>query len=388
MVVFLRFVLLLRCSATLHMFTIPWHSDCSASIPLFRQCSSVPPVFRVPVFRSSVFRCSWIYRMPSLKLENTNEYDRHKKNLIPAEHFLLKIKVCEKLYEFLYDTGSQFSIIKRSVYDDLPNKPPLHGVTQCGIGTEGSKFIFDGVVYLNLELQTEEGHFYNLEYEPVFVSSQISTNIYGMKKEERFKSCLKDYENLTLVYSPRVGDENITIKFYKEKVSSTTAYVQIAKSWVVDKGSAAVVESKICHFDKEKFKEIFMLENAIELDKAIYTEDIKLESPSSVIKIPVYNELEDDKKLCKNDTVAKLTPIMVFEYSQQIPCGVQIDEGIDLLKERSDLSTEQTAKFKAIVENYVKDVDKDKKSKIHYEHELKLRDDEPVVIHARRLPYS
>ena len=201
---------------------------------------------------------------------------------------MLKIKVCEKLYEFLYDTGSRFSIIKRSIYDGLPNKPPLHGVTQCGIGTEGSKFIFDGVVYLKLGLQTAERHTYNLEYEPVFVSSQISTNIYGMKTEERFKSCLKDHENLTLVYSPRVGDENITIKCYKEKVSTTTAYVQIAKSCVVEKGSVAVVKGKICRFDKEKFKETFILENAIELDQAIYTEDIKLESPpSSIIKVPV-----------------------------------------------------------------------------------------------------
>ena len=85
-----------------------------------------------------------------MKLENTNKYDRQKNNLIPAERFLWKIKECEKLYEFLYDTGSQFSIIKYSIYDGLPNKPPLHGVTQCGIGTEGSKFIFDGIVYLNL----------------------------------------------------------------------------------------------------------------------------------------------------------------------------------------------------------------------------------------------
>ena len=80
-----------------------------------------------------------------MKLEKTNEYDRQKKNLIPAECHLLKIKVSEKLYKFLYDTGSQFSVIERSIYDDLPNKPPLHGVTQCGIGTEGSKFIFDGL---------------------------------------------------------------------------------------------------------------------------------------------------------------------------------------------------------------------------------------------------
>ena len=115
-----------------------------------------------------------------MKLEKTNEYNTQK-NLIPAERFLSKIIVCEKLHEFLNDTGSQSSIIKRSIYDDLPNKPSLHGVTQCGIRTEGSKFIFDSVAYLNLGLQTEEGHTYNLEYEPVFVSLQISTNIYGMK---------------------------------------------------------------------------------------------------------------------------------------------------------------------------------------------------------------
>ena len=123
----------------------------------------------------------------SLKLENTKEYDRRKKNLIPVERFLLKIKVCQKLYEFLYDTGSQFSIIKRSIYNDLPNKPPLRGVTQCCIGIEGSKFIFDGVVYLNLGLQTEEGHTYNLEYEPIFASLQMSTKINAMKTEGRFK---------------------------------------------------------------------------------------------------------------------------------------------------------------------------------------------------------
>ena len=215
-------------------------------------------------------------------------------------------------------------------------------------------------------------YIYNLEYEPVFVSSQIVTSIYGMKTEEQFKSCLKDCENLTLVYSSRVGDENITIKCYKEKVSTTTAYVQIAKSCVVEKESVAVVEGKICHFDKEKFKQTFMLENEIELDKAIYTEYTKLESPLSVKKIPVYNESEDDIKLCKNDIVATLTPMILFEYSQQIPCAVQNDEFIHLLEERSDLSTEQKAKFKAIVQNYVKDVDEDNKSKIDSQIEVLL----------------
>ena len=59
-----------------------------------------------------------------------------------------------------------------------------------------------------------------------------------------------------------------------------------------------------------------------------------------------------------------------------------------MLKERSDLSTKQKAKFKATVENYVKDMDEDNKSKIQYEHKIKLRDNEPVAVHARRLPYT
>ena len=33
-------------------------------------------------------------------------------------------------------------------------------------------------------------------------------------------------------------------------------------------------------------------------------------------------------------------------------------------------------------------MNEDNKSKIQYEHEIKLRDDEPVAVHARRLPYS
>ena len=41
----------------------------------------------------------------------------------------------------------------------------------------------------------------------------------------------------------------------------------------------------------------------------------------------------------------------------------------------------------------MKDVEKDnfqfsRKSKIQYEHEIKLRDDETVAVHARRLTYS
>ena len=49
--------------------TIPWYSDCPASIrlyvpPVFRCSASVPVFRRCSAFRSSVFRCSWFYSMP------------------------------------------------------------------------------------------------------------------------------------------------------------------------------------------------------------------------------------------------------------------------------------------------------------------------------------
>ena len=69
-----------------------------------------------------------------------------------------------------------------------------------------------------------------------------------MKTQERFKSCLKDHENLTLVDSLKVGDEKITTKCYKEKVPTTTAYVQVVKSCIFEKGLVAVVEGKILPF--------------------------------------------------------------------------------------------------------------------------------------------
>ena len=41
---------------------------CFASVTVFRHYSSVQPVFcRCSVFRSSVFRCSWLYSMPKQK---------------------------------------------------------------------------------------------------------------------------------------------------------------------------------------------------------------------------------------------------------------------------------------------------------------------------------
>ena len=76
------------------------------------------------------------------------------------KRLFLKVNISGKEL-FLYDTGSQFSITTRDDYNRLPTKPPLQKVEQSGVGIDGSKFAFDGIVYLNLVLSNEEGKHLN-----------------------------------------------------------------------------------------------------------------------------------------------------------------------------------------------------------------------------------
>ena len=61
----------------------------------------------------------------------------------------------------------------RKVYDNLQVKPPLIPLQRSGISITGSKFSFDGVVYLNLDFEKPDGSVYTLDYEPLLVSPNV-----------------------------------------------------------------------------------------------------------------------------------------------------------------------------------------------------------------------
>ena len=50
-----------------------------------------------------------------------------------------------------------------------------------------------------------------MEYEPVLVSKEINSNIFGANTENRFKSCERDFEKLFIEYKT---DNNQTVNFY------------------------------------------------------------------------------------------------------------------------------------------------------------------------------
>jgi len=53
--------------------------------------------------------------------------------LQPAPRFLSDIFVCDTPLEFLYDPGSQYTMIPTSVYQSLTHKPPLMTVDKVAI---------------------------------------------------------------------------------------------------------------------------------------------------------------------------------------------------------------------------------------------------------------
>ena len=67
-----------------------------------------------------------------------------------------------KSVELSYDTGSQFSIITKQIYDFLPCKPHLMEVKQSGIGTDSHKFTFEWIAYLLSNTEFQEVWWYRL----------------------------------------------------------------------------------------------------------------------------------------------------------------------------------------------------------------------------------
>ena len=130
-------------------------------------------------------------------------FDSHCARLPTSERMFLKIGIGSKLIDLLYDTGSMYTMITRKIYDQLDSKPALIPLEKSGVGATGHKFRIDGVAFLNLKLQKEDGSFYHIEYEPVLVSPAIMESYYGMYTEKRFDEISRNRCNNTLTYTPK-----------------------------------------------------------------------------------------------------------------------------------------------------------------------------------------
>ena len=168
----------------------------------------------------------------------------HNTDLKPGKRVMIKVKLRKREVQFLYDPGSQFTILARRDYDILQVKPPIQSINQVGIGVTGTKFSFDGLIYLNLGLEKADGTIYTLEYQPVLVSSNVMTSIFGINTERRFDETRRQHNGNSLTFVTKEREE-IRVNMLCETVGATTVYVQVAKVSVIDNGLTAIVKGKV-----------------------------------------------------------------------------------------------------------------------------------------------
>ena len=108
-------------------------------------------------------------------------------DLPEAPRIMLKLEIGDTDVEFLYDYGSTYSMITRDTYESLRYKPPLTRVSKSGVTISGEKFQIEGVVFAKIKFKREDRSEFILEYEPILVSSQISSNLFGLHTDLQLK---------------------------------------------------------------------------------------------------------------------------------------------------------------------------------------------------------
>ena len=160
--------------------------------------------------------------------------------------------------------------------------------------------------------------------------------------------------------------------------------MKIAKLCIFKKGSTAAVEGKIYNSDKENVSDTYILENAINLEQPVFTKANKIEYPKIFIQTPVYNQLKEDLKLQKNDTVVTLTEIELEAENENISFSVHKSDGTDL-RELDYLLEDVKLKIEDDNRNIVTQVEK---LKCPYKQVIKSGGKDRVAVSRKRLRYS
>ena len=160
--------------------------------------------------------------------------------------------------------------------------------------------------------------------------------------------------------------------------------MKIAKLCIFKKGSTAAVEGKIYNSDKENVSDTYILENAINLEQPVFTKENKIEYSKIFIQTPVYNQLKEDVKLQKNDTVVTLTEIELEAENENISFSVHKSDGTDL-RELDYLLEDVKLKIEDDNRNIVTQVEK---LKCPYKQVIKSGGKDRVAVSRRRLRYS
>ena len=98
-------------------------------------------------------------------------------------------------------------MITRGTYESLRYKPLLTSVNKSGVTISGEKFQIEGLAFANIKFKCEDQPEFLSEYKPILVSSQISSNLFGIHTDLQLKAANHDHENESITFIPRSGYE-------------------------------------------------------------------------------------------------------------------------------------------------------------------------------------
>ena len=208
--------------------------------------------------------------------------------LPPAARIMMNVMISGKDVEFLYDPGSTYTMITSATYDLLPVKPPLIPVEKSGVGISEETFKIDGVAFTNLTFLRDNGTKFILEYQPILVSSEISSNIFGVHSEQQFRGCNRNHEDNSITFLPYNGAD-VKIKYWQEQMDSNSAYVKVAKVAVIPDGEVRFVTGRIEGSAFKKLNQPPYLFDPNENIDDVEIGDVCFQDLKKRVKIPILN---------------------------------------------------------------------------------------------------
>ena len=216
-------------------------------------------------------------------------------------------------------------MIPSSIYNNLQHKPPLAPVNKVGIGISGTSFQFDGAAHMNLKYKRLDDTSYLLEYEPVLVSSHITTCIFGIHSELRFKSAARDHDEKCITFVPTDG-QMVQMAYLEEKSDGRSAFIQVSKATFIPNNELCRISGKIkgINIKESNSATTFLFEGELELELGFT--DFKLDLREKNIKVPVFNDSGADVTLRKGVQLGTLTELhneqtVIPDVSDNVLCN-------------------------------------------------------------------
>ena len=118
---------------------------------------------------------------------------------------ILKLTVGRKLLDFLYDPGSQFTMIPKHIYDRLAQEPALSPINKLRVGSSATKF-FPGRGSLHEHCNgISKGQEFSINYEPILVSGDVKSCIFGTNSENKLEEVKCSNNNSTILFKRNSG---------------------------------------------------------------------------------------------------------------------------------------------------------------------------------------